>query len=86
MYIRVFICCTCSAQTQDKQSLYNDGVTVDNFEIQFTLTQTQREVPVGYDGNPAMLTDLRRTPILVFSGSQQLMVCTCVWSERERLW
>ena len=31
--------------------------------------------PPGYDGNPANLTDLRDTPILVISGNESITVC-----------
>ena len=63
---------------QDKQSLYSGGTMVDNFQIQFTLSQRQRVTPPGYDGNPSNLTDLRDLPILVISGNENITVRPCM--------
>lgn len=70
----------------DKLSLYSSGsTTVSDFQIRFNMIEAHepRMTPPDYDGNPASLSDLTETPILIVGGTNTFTAIPMVSCDTE---
>lgn len=70
----------------DKLSLYSSGsTTVSDFQIRFNMIEAHepRMTPPDYNGNPASLSDLTKTPILIVGGMNTFTAIPMVSCDTE---